>query len=175
MVSKAREGPPRYPTSFGERSRETRSLRDEKVRSAPTRLGPILSNISLSKLDAFVEETLIPVYSRGDRRRANPAYSRIDTTIQRKRKKGKMEEVKRLEQQRRTLPSVDPYDPDYRRIRYCRYADDWLIGFIGPKEEAEEIKSKVGEFLNEHLKLELSKTKTLITINADVYLAHIIV
>jgi len=86
-----------------------------------------------------------------------------------------MEEVKRLEQQRRTLPSVDPYDPDYRRIRYCRYADDWLIGFIGPKEEAEEIKSKVGEFLNEHLKLELSKTKTLITINADVYLAHIIV
>jgi group II intron reverse transcriptase/maturase len=87
-------------------------------------IGPILSNIYLSKLDAFVEETLIPAYSRGERRRANPAYSRIDTTIQRKRKKGKMEEVKRLEQQRRTLPSVDPYDPDYRRMRYCRYADD---------------------------------------------------
>ncbi len=126
-------------------------------------IGPILSHIYLNKLDAFVEETLIPVYTRGDRRRANPAYSRIDTAIQRKRKKAKMEEVKRLEQQRRTLASVDPYDPDYRRVRYCRYADDWLIGFIGPKEEAEEIKGKVGVFLNEHLKLELSKTKTLIT------------
>jgi group II intron reverse transcriptase/maturase len=125
--------------------------------------GPILSNIYLNKLDAFVEETLIPAYTRGDHRRANPAYSRLDTAIQRKRKKGKMEEVKRLEQQRRTLPSVEPYDPDYRRVRYCRYADDWLIGFIGPQEEAEEIKGKVGAFLNEHLKLELSKTKTLIT------------
>ncbi len=126
-------------------------------------IGPILSNIYLSKFDAFVEETLIPAYTKGERRRANPAYSRIDTALQRKRKPGKMEEVKRLELQRRTLPSVDPYDPDYRRLRYCRYADDWLLGFIGPKEEAEEIKRQVGMFLNEHLKLELSKTKTLIT------------
>jgi group II intron reverse transcriptase/maturase len=93
-------------------------------------IGPILANIYLSRLDAFVEHTLIPAYTRGDRRRANPAYSRIDTAIQRKRKQGKMEEVKRLEHQRRALPSVDPYDPDYRRLRYCRYADDWLLGFI---------------------------------------------
>jgi group II intron reverse transcriptase/maturase len=126
-------------------------------------IGPILANIYLSKLDAFVEETLIPAYTRGDRRRANPPYSRIDTTIQRKRRQGKMEEVKRLERQRRALPSVDPYDPNYRRLRYCRYADDWLLGFIGPEEEAEEIKRQVGMFLNEQLKLELSKTKTLIT------------
>jgi hypothetical protein len=117
----------------------------------------------LSKLDTFVEQTLIAAYSRGDRRRANPTYSRIDSAIQRKRRQGKSEEVKRLEQQRRTLPSVDPYDPTYRRLRYCRYADDWLLGFIGPKEEAEEITRQVGEFLKEHLQLELSKTKTLIT------------
>src|SRR5260370_41398616 len=74
-----------------------------------------------------------------------------------------MEEVKRLERQRRAFPSINPDDPNYRRLRYCRYADDWLLGFIGPKEEAEEIKHQVGIFLNEHLKLELSKTKTLIT------------
>jgi group II intron reverse transcriptase/maturase len=126
-------------------------------------IGPILSNIYLSKLDAFVEKTLIPAYTKGERRRANPAYSRIDTALQRKRKRGRMEEVKRLEQQRRILPSVDPEDPNYRRLRYCRYADDWLLGFIGPKEEAEEIKRQVGMFLTEQLKLELSKTKTLIT------------
>ena len=90
-------------------------------------------------------------------------YSRIDSAIQRKRKQGKIEEVKRLEQQRRTIPSIDPYDPNYRRLRYCRYADDWLLGFVGPKEEAEEITRQVGAFLKERLRLELSKTKTLIT------------
>src|SRR6266700_161628 len=126
-------------------------------------IGPILSNIYLSKLDAFVEKTLILAYTRGERRRANPLYSHLNNTIRRKRKQGKVEEVRRLEQQRRTLSSVDPYDPNYRRLRYCRYADDTLFGFIGPKEEAEEIKSQVDEFLREPLKLELSKTKTLIT------------
>jgi retron-type reverse transcriptase len=126
-------------------------------------IGPILSNIYLSKLDAYVEETLIPAYTKGDRREANPAYSRLNNTIRRKRKQGKVEEVKRLEKQRRALPSVDPYDPNYRRLRYCRYADDWLLGFIGTRAEAEEIKSQIGTFLTEHLKLELSKTKTLIT------------
>jgi group II intron reverse transcriptase/maturase len=125
--------------------------------------GPILSNIYLSKLDAFVEETLIPTYTRGDRRLANPAYSHLNTTIRRKRKQGKLEEVKRLEKQRRALPSVDPYDPNYRRLRYCRYADDWLLGFIGTRAEAEDMKDQIGAFLAEHLKLELSKTKTLIT------------
>jgi group II intron reverse transcriptase/maturase len=126
-------------------------------------IGPILSNIYLSKLDAYVEETLIPAYTKGDRRGANPAYSHLNNTIRRKRKQGKSEEVKRLEKQRRALPSVDPYDPNYRRLRYCRYADDWLLGFIGTRAEAEQIKDQVGAFLTEHLKLELSKTKTLIT------------
>jgi group II intron reverse transcriptase/maturase len=83
-------------------------------------VGPILSNIYLSKLDAFVERTLIPAFTKGERRRANPTYSRIESAIQRKRKQGKIEEVKRLEQQRRTLPSIDPDDPNYRRLRYCR-------------------------------------------------------
>lgn len=126
-------------------------------------IGPILSNIYLSYLDAFVEKTLRPAHTKGERRRANPVYTHLNNTIRRKRKQGKIEEVKRLEQQRRILSSVDPYDPEYRRLRYCRYADDWLIGYIGSREEAEEIKRQVGKFLSEHLKLELSKTKTCIT------------
>ena len=64
---------------------------------------------------------------------------------------------------RAPLPSQDPNDPDYRRLRYVRYADDWLLGFAGPKHEAEEIKSKIAAFLREELKLELSQSKTLIT------------
>ena len=58
---------------------------------------------------------------------------------------------------------MDPHDPGYRRLRYVRYADDILLGFTGPKAEAEEIKRRLAQFLQEDLKLELSETKTLIT------------
>ena len=60
-------------------------------------------------------------------------------------------------------PAMDPLDPGYRRLRYVRYADDILLGFTGPKAEAEEIKRRLAQFLQEDLKLELSETKTLIT------------
>ena len=63
----------------------------------------------------------------------------------------------------RTLPSTDPMDPGYRRLRYVRYADDHLLGFIGPKAEAEQIKAKLARFLRETLGLELNPAKTLIT------------
>ena len=69
----------------------------------------------------------------------------------------------RLNLTRRRLPSQDPTDPDYRRLRYVRYCDDWLLGFAGPKHEAEQIKSKIAAFLHDELKLELSPSKTLIT------------
>jgi hypothetical protein len=71
--------------------------------------------------------------------------------------------VRALRRLRRSLPSQDPDDPGYRRLRYVRYCDDFLLGFAGPWREAEEIKSKIGEFLREELKLELSEPKTLIT------------
>ena len=54
-------------------------------------------------------------------------------------------------------------DPGYRRPRYMRYADDHLLGFIGPKAEAEEIKARLATFLRETLGLELNQDKTLIT------------
>ena len=61
------------------------------------------------------------------------------------------------------LPVGDPHDPGYRRLRYSRYADDHLLGFIGPKAEAEKIKVQLAGFLRDELKLELSAEKTLIT------------
>jgi hypothetical protein len=54
-------------------------------------------------------------------------------------------------------------DPGYRRLRYCRYADDELLGFTGPKAEAEEIRDRLAAFLRDELALELSAGKTLIT------------
>ncbi len=61
------------------------------------------------------------------------------------------------------MPSVQPDDPGYRRLRYIRYADDHLLGFTGPKAEAEQIKQRLAQFLREDLKLELAADKTLIT------------
>jgi hypothetical protein len=63
----------------------------------------------------------------------------------------------------RALPYGDPMDPGYRRLFYCRYADDHLPGFTGPKAEAEQIKAGLAAFLRETLALELNAGKTLIT------------
>ena len=54
-------------------------------------------------------------------------------------------------------------DPGYRRLRYVRYADDHLLGFTGPKAEAEQIRQRLAAFLRDELKLELNQDKTLIT------------
>ena len=61
------------------------------------------------------------------------------------------------------LPSGNPNDPGYRRLRYIRYADDFLLGLIGPMAEAEEIKERITTFLRTELKLTLSAEKTLMT------------
>jgi hypothetical protein len=65
--------------------------------------------------------------------------------------------------QRRAIPAKDPTDPDYRRLRYVRYADDFLLGFAGPKAEAETIKEQLTAYMATELKLELSGEKTVIT------------
>jgi|BarGraIncu00222A_1022003.scaffolds.fasta_scaffold06321_3 group II intron reverse transcriptase/maturase len=126
-------------------------------------LSPCLSNIYLNRLDRFVEMVLIPGYTRGVLRKHNPEYARVQRALARARRRGDHAEVRALQKQLRSLPSLDPHDPGYRRLRYVRYADDILLGFTGPKEEAEEIKSRLAQFLHEDLKLELSETKTLIT------------
>jgi len=124
---------------------------------------PVLSNIYLDRLDQFVEQSVLPEYNHGDRRQRNRAYQTVQYAIQRARRHHDRDAVRTLQQQLRTLPSQDPNDPLYRRLRYLRYADDWLLGFAGPKHEAEQIKSKIATFLHEELKLELSQSKTLIT------------
>ena len=126
-------------------------------------LSPLLANIYLDKLDAFVEQELLPEYNKGERRKDNPAYESLSRKVHYARKQGRMEEAKLLRQQMQQLPSHDPNDPDYRRLKYVRYADDFLLGIAGPKSEAEDIKRKLEVFLHDHLKLELSQTKTLIT------------
>ena len=122
-----------------------------------------MSNIYLHQLDNFVETVLIPEYTRGERRKQSADYARVRAARDRAHRRGDRDTARQLRKQLRGMPSGDPHDPGYRRLHYCRYADDTLLGFIGPKAEAEEIKARLAAFLRDDLKLELSQDKTLIT------------
>lgn len=126
-------------------------------------LSPLLSNIYLDRLDRFVEDTLIPQYTHGQRRRVQLDYKRFEWQIAKARSRGEWSKVVELKRQRRNFPSVDPFDPSFRRLWYVRYADDFLLGFIGSKAEAESIRDRLREFLSHTLKLQLSIEKTLVT------------
>lgn len=125
-------------------------------------ISPILSNIYLDRFDRYTEDQIIPAYTRGNRKKTNPAYNKIVHQIEDARK-GKGGNIRNLRKLQRITPATDTHDPNYRRLRYIRYADDFILGFTGPKAEAIEIKRKIGEWLQDNLKLTLSEEKTLIT------------
>jgi group II intron reverse transcriptase/maturase len=126
-------------------------------------VSPLLSNIYLDKLDKFVERELIPQYTRGRHRKLDRKYGRLADRRWAARQRGDRAQARDLLRQMRVLPSRDPMDPGYRRLFYLRYADDVLLGFAGPKAEAEQIKHELAVFLRETLALELNASKTLIT------------
>ena len=126
-------------------------------------VSPILANIYLDRLDKYVETVLIPAHTRGKARKRNRAWVALSERTARQRKLGNHRMAAQLRKQMQQLPSYDPQDPDYRRLRYVRYADDFVLGFIGPKVEAGQIKESLETFLRDNLKLELSTEKTLIT------------
>jgi group II intron reverse transcriptase/maturase len=126
-------------------------------------VSPVLSNIYLHRLDEFVETVLIPEYTRGRVRKQSAEYARVRSARDRAHKRGNHAVARELRKELRGIPSGDPQDPGFRRLQYARYADDTLLGFAGPKAEAEEIKQRLTAFLRDELKLELSQDKTLIT------------
>jgi len=125
---------------------------------------PILANIYLHELDEHVER-LQGELEQGSARRANRAYRAVADKRQKLAKAGKAdtEEYRSLGLQMRNLPSLDTHDPNFVRIKYVRYADDWIIGVTGSHELAEEIKDRIAEFLREKLHLTLSQEKTKVT------------
>ena len=125
-------------------------------------ISPILSNIYLHELDTYMEEISNREY-RGEVRQSNKEYSKIHARKLRRIKAGKLKEAKELLQIQRKLSAKDSMDPNYRRVRYIRYADDFVVLIIGPKSMAERIKSELSQFLFSKLKIELSKEKTVIT------------
>lgn len=126
-------------------------------------ISPILSNIYLNEFDQWMEKTLIPEYTQGKKRKTHLPYARVNNRLSDMRLAGETEGAKELVKERRKHPSVDPHDPKYRRLFYIRYADDFLCGFAGTMQEAEEIKQKTKDWMQDNLKLTLSDEKTLIT------------
>ena len=128
---------------------------------------PILSNIYLHELDTFVTQ-LEKEFTMGKRRRLAPEYRRIQRRVKCLRERidheGKipalMAELRKMENTLRSLPSRDPHDEGYKRLRYCRYADDWCVGVIGTREDAIEIMDKIKAFIESNLKLQVSDEKT---------------
>jgi group II intron reverse transcriptase/maturase len=126
-------------------------------------ISPLLANVYLHKLDEFVEDVLIPRYTKGEKKKISPEYRSI--CDQMRKAKGNEDWVRwwELKRVQRTLPANNPIDPGFRRLAYVRYADDFLLSFTGPRSEAEDIKQQIGDFLKNTLKLRLSEEKTLIT------------
>lgn len=126
-------------------------------------VSPILSNIYLDKLDQYVERELLPAYTQGETRKPNKRYRSLLSSSRKYAACGNHEKAQLCRKQALSLPAMDTHDPKYRRLRYVRYADDWLLGYAGTHAEAEEIKARIRQFLKETLHLELSEEKTLIT------------
>ncbi|MEL6660920.1 MAG: reverse transcriptase domain-containing protein [Bacteroidota bacterium] len=126
-------------------------------------ISPLLANIYLNEFDQWVENTLIPKYTRGDKRKENPEYFKWQGKAYYLKKKGKHKEAAIARRKMQQTPSKVVDDVDFRRLYYVRYADDFLLGFMGSHDEAQQIKDEIRQFLQEELILELSEEKTLIT------------
>lgn len=143
-------------------------------------ISPILANIYLNELDVFMAK-YAESFNCGKGRKINPAYKkpldvrrgkqewlkRNSTKISEEKRQKVMAEIQELNNYLSIVPYSDPMDTEYKRVVYVRYADDFLIGVIGSKEDAKQVKIDVGEFIKEQLHLEMSPEKTLITHGND--------
>ncbi len=140
-------------------------------------MSPILANIYLNELDSYIEEYAKRFNCGEHDRRTNPEYSYYSRNLTKIRKSysaswNSMTKAERqtaiklcrsISSQMRKTSYHLRADTSYKRLLYCRYADDFIIGVIGSKDDAERIKADVKAFLGESLKLEMSETKTKIT------------
>ena len=136
-------------------------------------ISPILANIYLDNFDKYMEEYALR-FNKGKERHITKEYKQFSGKMQGILKSIKniqdadarlqlMDEYEKLRRERQKIESRDSMDETYRRLRYVRYADDFLIGVIGSKADCVKIKSDITKYMEENLKLELSQEKTLIT------------
>lgn len=140
-------------------------------------ISPILANIYLDQFDKYMAEYK-KRFDRGNKRAVNVEYHKLSAKrIRLKRKLAKaqseeekqslLESIRELDKVHKSIPCKNPMDTNFRRLQYVRYADDFLIGIIGAKEDAQAVKQEIGVYIAEQLKLELSEEKTLVTKATD--------
>lgn len=125
-------------------------------------ISPILANIYLHELDIFVSN-IIGEFNKGTYKKKNPQYMKWYWKRRWALEKGRMEKAQEYLNEMRKLPVYDPFDPDYVKVDYYRYADDFVIFISGSKRVALEIRERIRFFLKDNLQLELNMNKTFIT------------
>jgi group II intron reverse transcriptase/maturase len=129
-------------------------------------LSPLLANIYLNELDQMMAQN-IAAFNKGAGRKKTNEYQRIRSKVKRAKKKarktGDWTCYKALRKEMLKTQPNDQQDSDYRRLHFVRYADDWLVGVIGSKADAVDLKQEIETYLREALQLELEASKTLIT------------
>lgn len=140
-------------------------------------ISPILANIYLDQFDKYMAE-LKKRFDRGEKRAVNKEYRKLSdkrVRLRRKLENTQSEEERQtllksiweLDKIHKSIPCKNPMDADFRRLQYVRYADDFIIGIIGTKEDARTIKQEISAYIVSQLKLELSDEKTLVTKATD--------
>lgn len=136
-------------------------------------VSPILANIYLDKLDKYMKE-YIQKFDKGTKRtetkearskrhRKGYLLSKLKLEKDEQIREQLIQEINSVNKQRWSMTRTDEMDDGYKRLKYVRYADDFLIGVIGSKKESLQIKEDIKQYLKSFLKLELSDEKTLIT------------
>lgn len=136
-------------------------------------ISPILANIYLDKLDRYMEE-LKRQFDKGAERAVYPETYELEKkrgVLAKKLRNAATDEerqtllkkIREIDRRKLTMPYSDPFDTSFKRLQYVRYADDFLVGVIGSKEDAIAVKEQVKAFIADTLHLELSDEKTLIT------------
>ena len=140
-------------------------------------ISPILANIYLNQLDKYMME-LKQRFDKGDKRAYNPEYlkmsnrrgklrKKLDRTASQEERASIVAQIQALDKVHKSIPCKDPMDAGFRRLQYVRYADDFIIGIIGSKADAQAIKQEISQYISENLRLELSDEKTLVTKATD--------
>ena len=136
-------------------------------------ISPILANIYLDKFDKYMKE-YAQSFDKGKERRGSTEYKRLENKRSRLVAKNKseqnksvreqlMDEIRKIEKEMINTPYGLNMDETFKRLKYVRYADDFLVGVIGSKAECMQIKANIAQYMSEQLKLKLSEEKTLIT------------
>ena len=104
-------------------------------------LSPLLSNIVLNELDEYMNG-LKGNFEIGKKRTKNKGYEALTSKIQNLRKTlpGSSEIIK-LARLRRKLPSMMYNDPNFKRMMYLRYADDFVVLIAGSSDDAHLIRN----------------------------------